>query len=120
MLKNIPNTICSTVFNVQKPLLRTLSKGFGTHWEGKNSIFTERKKQHMSDQTKPMTTGEYINQTLERNEIEARIYKVVRDFENLNVRDFRIHHHIEKDMKLDSLDRVKNVNIIELKKNIYI
>ena len=63
-----------------------------------------------------ITRQVYLSRTLERNEIEARVIKVLKYFEKVNLREFKFTQTFEE-LGLDSLDRTALITSIETEFN---
>ena len=55
---------------------------------------------------------------IERNEVEARIMKILSYFENINLKSFKWTDNFEKDLKMDSLDQTVLLTSVEEEFNI--
>jgi len=63
---------------------------------------------------KPQIVEEWEASKLERHEIEARLYKVLRDFQKISLNTFKWEKsNISTDLKLDSLERINLITGIE-------
>lgn len=96
-----------------QPIKACFSASYG---KKTNELYREEGK-HTSENL-PLEKDHYQLSYLERNEVEARIMKILSYFEKVNLKSFKWTDSFEKDLKMDSLDQTILLTSVETEFNI--